>query len=81
MCGSEELSWGSVEREPEVGGRKGVSRRNSTYKGQNLQGALVDLAPAVRHDTNDNLLPAVRTPHLGTVPAAQVCNVLDDAGE
>jgi hypothetical protein len=39
----------------------------------------VDLAAAVGYDTNDNLLPAHGTPHLGPCAGAKVGDVLEDA--
>ena len=50
-----------------------------TYKSEHLERALVDLAPTIRHDANDNLLPSVGTPHLRLRPAAQMCDVLEHA--
>lgn len=48
------------------------------YQCKNLQGTLIDLVTSVRDDTDDHLLPAVRTPGFGTVPAAKMSNILDD---
>ena len=48
------------------------------YKGKNLQGALIDLAATVGDNTDDDLFPAIRSPHLWFVPTAQMRNILDD---
>lgn len=49
-----------------------------THKGEDLQGALVDLAATIGDDTDDDLLPAVGTPSLRLGAAAEVRDVLQD---
>ena len=52
--------------------------KQTTDQGEDLQRPFIDLASSIRHDTNDYLLPAVGTPHLGSVTATQVRNIFDD---
>ena len=50
-----------------------------THKGEDLEGALVDLAATIGDDADDDLLPTVGTPGLGLGAAAEVRDVLQDA--
>ena len=56
-----------------------VNENELLYQCKDLQGTLVDLVASVGDNTNNHFLPALWTPSFGTVPAAEVGNVLDNS--
>lgn len=50
-----------------------------THKVEDLEGPFVDLAPAIRNDTNDDFLPAICAPRFRSVPTAEVSDVLQNS--
>jgi hypothetical protein len=52
---------------------------DKTHQAENVEGPGVDLAAAVRHNADNDLLPAIGTPGLGASAGAQVSDVLENA--
>ena len=50
-----------------------------TYQVEDLKGPLVDFAPTIGNDANDDFLPAVRAPRFRSVTTAEVSDILENS--
>lgn len=49
------------------------------YQVEDLEGPLIDFAPTIRNNANDDFLPAVCAPRFGSVTTTEVCDVFENS--